>query len=275
MALQHHTLPEPPPWSTQVKAADAFLVCCTVASYPTPPAGFWLAPHAVPSSASLSLAPSPSSANPAGAPPPAPAWAGSAGGWKGLAGGNGAMATDGARALVPRSLVGAFGGLFNDPAYSDVAFLLPRRQRERNETRMRRAQWTRAAATAGAAGDEANTSRTASSDNLVSAGGAHEAQTDNASTFVALSSAPEEVQAASSARGEASAAGQSGFMTTRTRAGGSKGEPKYHKVWAIKKVLRRADYFVGMLDSGFAEGRARDAEDDEVRGETRQRSAVG
>jgi hypothetical protein len=180
-----------------------------------------------------------------------PAWSGSSGGWKGIAGGNGAMATQQARKLVPKSLVDSFGGLCDDPAYSDVAFLLP--------SRSNRSKRIPEEARAGI-----ETSRDASPFSE------HAAQTDETTspTTVVGSFGLDNVMAQ-----------PPGFLPTTSVPDDSTGregmssrqQPKthstrYRKVYAIKKMLRRSDYFVGMFDSGFSEGsagRAGETDDEE------------
>ncbi len=147
------------------------------------------------------------------------------------------MAVTQARKLVPKNLVESFGGLCDDPMYSDVVFLLPVRP-----------------------GKELDHAA------LVEMGGT--SVTRDASPFASHAAETDETspQAEPSATGNltltASGDQHGGPTVGLTQHGHSKS--RFKKVYAIKKILRRSEYFVGMFDSGFSESAIGRAEDDDA-----------
>lgn len=182
-------------------------------------------------------------------------WTGSEGGWKGVAGGNGALA--GARKLVPKVVVNSFGSLFNDETYSDVEFWLPSRRR-RNKKK--------------AQGEVAAMEGVEQESN-------HEFATTNTTTNTTITTThlPSSKVLGTSPSNSLSNDGEllgdrppatkfasstSGCETTRpdaeSAAPGTSSSPPhnpyYRKIWANKKILRRGDFFKDLLSGGFSEG---------------------
>jgi hypothetical protein len=178
-------------------------------------------------------------------------WTGSEGGWKGVAGGNGALA--GARKLVPKVVVNSFGSLFNDETYSDVEFWLPSRRR-----RNKKAQGE-ATAMEG-----------------VEQESGHEFATTNTTTITATQLTSPKILGTSPSNSLSNdgellgdrppakklAASPSESEATRPDADSAapvisestSHNPYYRKIWANKKILRRGDFFKDLLSGGFSEG---------------------
>lgn len=150
------------------------------------------------------------------------------------------MAIQQARKLVPKNLVESFGGLCDDPLYSDVVFLLPVRSGKNSDRNTR-------------VDVEGNTGfRDAS---LFTSPAA---QTDETSPTTMGG------QADVSASGPVTAGHLNLGPTLRSSSSVPPNKTRFKKVYAIKRILRRSDYFVGMFDSGFSESAGSRADDDDA-----------
>ncbi|KAJ9109870.1 hypothetical protein QFC19_001849 [Naganishia cerealis] len=188
-------------------------------------------------------------------------WKGSEGAWKGVVGGNGAIA--GARKLVPRSVVASFGSLFNDEAYSDVEFWLPVRGRRKSETVARNGIQAEdgltnsihqkhdhdfMATTTNTIAGVPNTNAVAVGNSLV--GGT---STDAGSIAHPPSQTTKlhETWDAKEKPGGVMDSSPTTPFPAPTPAPAR--DPYYRKIWANKKILRRGEFLSDLLFGGFTE----------------------
>ncbi|GHJ88399.1 hypothetical protein NliqN6_4801 [Naganishia liquefaciens] len=218
-----------------VREADAFVITCTVSSNACPPAGAWLNLYsALPSNASPTANALPAQSE---------RWTGSEGGWKGVAGGNGAVT--GARKLVPKAVVDSFASLFDDETYSDVEFWLPSRS-----SRYRNAQNTSTLKNGVRQEDDNERTTTNTTTTTIAQIGPPLASTSPSAS--PLSEAEPQEQSTMTRPMQRTSAAE----TTSTHSNHPLTVPQRHfrKIWANKKILMRGEFFKDLLSGTFSEG---------------------
>lgn len=229
-----------------IRTTDAFLIVCTVASAPTPPAGAWLglpAPTIPYSGVGPTSAFSTSGTG----------WTGSEGNWRGV--GGGATLSAGERRIVPKALVNAFGELFDDELYSDIEFIIPSRRRRASGDQSRRVQIVsegeRERDGSGGPNDTSQQVGGSFLNSPTSTDAGSNATNSNAGTTTG--NFPGSVSPSLSSGQTHQTAevlvppGSYDNVTQETRRGG------YRKIFANKKILRRSEYFEAMFEGGFSE----------------------
>lgn len=182
-------------------------------------------------------------------------WKGAEGAWKGIGGGNGAIA--GARKLLPKSIVDSVGSLFDDEAYSDVEFWLPIRKRRRSEGDNRKETREEDRLTDSIHREE-------ESDSMITAmmvGTSHFTAPAPGSLFGNATSTDADFATHSASQlnkphdsPDTSDIGPSVVKTSPPTTPVPVSNPFYRKIWANKKILRRGEFFGDLLFGGFTEG---------------------
>lgn len=221
-----------------VRDADAFIITCTVSSDACPPAGAWLNLYrALPSNVS----PVTNSLPAQGA-----RWTGSDGGWKGVAGGNGAMT--GARKLVPKTVVDSFASLFDDETYSDVEFWLPSRSKRSRKVQDKHTPMEGGQHDIGHEPTTINMTTTTTAQSVSPPLAVASSSTSLSNDAELLTESPEKHSVRSAD------AGQMTQSSTISAPSLKIPHSHYRKIWANKKILLRGEFFEDLLSGTFSEG---------------------
>jgi len=206
---------------TAVRETDSFVITCTVSANSGPPAGAWLGYNITPSTWQMDPDVAAFTYTPKGFEASGSGWRGSEGAWKGVGGGNGAMA--GERMVVPKELVDAVARTFDREVYSDVEFVLPDRKRRKVVSEGH--------------SEAVNTRGYVSTDV-----GASTLSTSPSAPFTLPGNTLGEATPPAETRDD-----QQQRQQQQQRRDGIK------TIWANKEFLRRSEYFESMLEGGFSE----------------------